>query len=106
MLEERVSVLSQGPVRFPVAADSAGALVNPTTATGQVAWLQSNANPIGGDWHNAAWDVTVIGSYVLEANPGPSGAALAAGTYYAWVKIVDPGSGLSVIKQVGELIVE
>lgn len=106
MLTERVSVLSQGTVQFVVTAASAGLPVNPTGAAGQVAFLTSDIDPVTGDWKPATWDATLIGTYVIEVNPGPGGAALAAGSYYAWVKIVDPATGLPVIEQVGQVIVQ
>lgn len=106
MLMERVSVLSQESIRFSVTADSQGLPVNPTGQPGMVAFLTSDVDPQTGDWKAATWDVTQILGYVLEVNPGPGGAALAAGTYYAWVKLVDPGTGLLVIRPTGTLIVQ
>jgi hypothetical protein len=106
MLTERVSVLSQGNVRFSVTADSQGLPVNPTGQAGMVAFLTSDVDPVAGDWKAATWDVTQILGYCLEVNPGPTGAALAAGTYYTWVQIIDPQTGKPVIAPVGELIVQ
>lgn len=106
MLTERVSVLSQGTVQFSVTAASGGLPANPTGAAGQVAFLTSDVDPQSGDWKPATWDATLIGTYVLEVNPGPGGAALAAGSYYTWVKVVDPVTGLPVIAQTGQLMVQ
>jgi hypothetical protein len=53
------------------------------------------------------WDVNTIGTYVGRVLVGPaSGAVLAAGRYYPWVRITDPVSGETVVRQVGKLFID
>lgn len=105
MMPERVSVLSNNPVRFTVAASSNGLIYDPTNAAASAAFLPAWGNPQPGDFHACVWDVDQIGTYMAQINPGPNGLNLPIGTYYAWLKIVDPG-GDSPVVQVGELIVQ
>lgn len=103
---ERISSLSLEQLRFPVFADAAGAPVNPTGYTAQVAFLGgSNVNPVSGDWKTGAWDTTAIGTYVATVLVGPGGAANPPpGTWYVWVQI---NTGTEVIvRQVGELEID
>lgn len=106
MESERISSASKEFVRFPVFADAAGALANPTADVVQVALLASStAVPINTDWHPAAWDVNVIGGYVIQILVGPGSAvAPGVGTYYAWVQLTD-GSEV-VVRQIGQLIID
>lgn len=103
---ERIDVNSLEQVTFSVFADSAGTVYNPTSATVSAAFMSSSAKPQAGDWKAASWDTSLIGTYRAGCMVGTGGAAqLAAGEYYAWLRIVDPG-GETVIRQVGQLIVQ
>lgn len=108
----RLSPLTLERVRFPVQADSAGYPYDPTGATVEAAFMggdgyQSGANPESGDWKAAAWDTTLIGTYVAGCLVGPGGAAtLEPGTYRCWVRITDATAGETVVRQVGTLLVE
>ena len=106
MESERISSASKEYVRFPVFADTAGALVNPTGDVVQVALLSSaSAPPQVTDWHAASWDQNVIGGYAAQILVGPGGAVNpGAGTYYAWIQLTD-GSEI-VVRQVGQLIID
>lgn len=106
MLTERVAVESTGKVRCAVAADSAGLLYDPRSATVEFAAMPSYTRPTGGDYHVGDWDVTLIGQYVAEINPGTGGLALVAGTYYVWLRITDPFAGETVVCSPGTLIVQ
>lgn len=106
MEAERISSASTEYVRFPVFADTAGALANPTTDTVKVALLaSSSALPQATDWKTASWDTNAIGGYVAQILVGPTGAINPGpGTYYAWMQLAD-GSEL-VVRQVGQLIID
>lgn len=106
MESERISSASKEYVRFPVFADTAGGLANPTSDTVQVALLASPTSlPQVSDWHAGSWDQNVIGGYVAQILVGPGGAVNpGAGTYYAWVQLTD-GSEV-VVRQVGQLIID
>lgn len=103
---ERISSLSLEQLRFPVFADAAGAPVNPTSYTVQVAFMAaSNTNPAVGDWKAGGWDTTIIGTYVATVLVGPGGVANPApGTWYVWVQI-NTGTEI-IVRQVGELEVD
>lgn len=103
---ERISSLSLEQVRFPVSADSAGAIYNPTADPVAMAFMTSpNTNPATGDWKTGGWDTTAIGTYVATCLVGAGGAAtLAPGTYYCWVRITDNPE--IVIREVGTLVVD
>lgn len=107
MESERISSASTETVRFPVFADSAGGLVNPTSFTVAFALLSSaSATPVVGDWKAGTWDVNAIGGYVAQLLVGPSGGATnpGSGTYYCWIQIT--GAGETVVRQVGQLIID
>jgi hypothetical protein len=106
MEAERISSASKEYVRFPVFADTGGALANPTADTVQIALIASaSALPQVSDWHAGTWDTNVIGGYVAQILVGPGGAINpGAGTYYAWMQLTD-GSEI-VVRQVGQLIID
>jgi hypothetical protein len=106
MEQVRVSELSLETLRFPVFADSGGAIHNPTGAVVELAFIPEAAtNPAGGDWTAGGWDSTVIGTYVATFLVGPGGAkALAPGTYYVWIRITEAPE--AVVREVGELVVD
>ena len=79
---------------------------DPTSATVELAAMPNYSRPAGGDYHAGDWDVTLIGQYVAEFNPGPGGLALAAGEYYCWLRITDPFAGETVVCSPGTLIVQ
>lgn len=102
----RIDVGSLEQVCFSVFADTAGTVYNPTVATATVAFLPTSAKPQPTDFKVATWDTSLIGTYRIACLVGTGGAVtLAAGEYYAWVKIADPG-GETLIRQVGQLIVQ
>ena len=103
---ERVSSLSLETLRFPVFADGAGAIYNPTADAVAVAFMAaSNTNPAGGDWKIGGWDTTAIGTYVATCLVGPGGAATPApGSWYVWVRITDNPE--IIVREVGELTVD
>jgi hypothetical protein len=103
-----VSVLSREFVPFEVSAYVAGRPYNPTSCAFAVAFLESSrAEPVSGDWVTGDWDTNTIGTYVGRVLVGPSsGAVLAAGRYYPWIRITDPTSGETVVRQVGKLFID
>lgn len=105
MLTERVSSLSDAPVTFSVAADVDGLPYDPRSAAVEMAAVASFDNPGVDDWFAGTWDVTVIGAFTAEFNPGPSGRALAPGEYYVWLRITDAYSGWTPVEPCGKLIV-
>ena len=106
LLTERVTLGSTGKVRCGVFADSAGLIYDPRAATVEFAAMSSYAKPQSGDWKAGNWDVTVIGSYVAEVNPGSGGLGLDLGEYYLYLRITDPFAGETVIDPPGTLIVQ
>lgn len=106
MESERISSASTEYVRFPVFADTGGALANPTSDTVKVALIASpTTQPQVSDWHAGVWDQNAIGGYVAQVLVGPAGAVNpGAGTYYAWIQLTD-GSEV-VVRQVGQLIID
>ncbi len=106
MEQERIDSTSLEYVRFPVWADTAGALANPTADVVKAAFIaNANAKPAAGDWKTAGWDQNVIGGYVAQVLVGTGGAVtLTPGEYYAWVQLTD-GAEI-VVRQVGQLIVD
>lgn len=105
MLGVRVAEGSDETLRFGVRADSDGRPVDPTGATFSVAFKVGTDVPESGDWEAGTWDVTLIGTYVGCVKTGASGADLAAGRYYTWVRIVDAASAETVIRQTGMVLV-
>lgn len=108
MATKRQSVLSKELVNFDVSASLAGLPVNPTSKTVEVAFLTSSrAEPGAEDWKAAAWDTTLIGTYVAQCLVGPGGTFVpVAGRYYTWVRIIDVSSLETVIRQVGMLWID
>lgn len=106
LLTERVSVLNDSPITFNVSAYRNGLPYDPRSSAGSVAFMTNDVDPVSGNWVAADWDVTLIGGYVLEVSTGASGAALATGTYYAWVRIVDSATNTTFITPCGQLIVQ
>jgi len=104
MEAERVSAASTEYVRFPVFADSAGAITVPTGYA--VGFAFTTSTPGAPTVFTAgSWDQNVIGGYVAQILIGPAGAiTLAAGTYYAWIQLT--AAGETVVRQVGQLIVD
>ena len=104
MEAERVSAASTEYVRFPVFADSAGAIAVPTGYP--VAFAFTTSTPAAPTSFTAgSWDQNVIGGYVAQVLVGPAGAiTLAAGTYYAWIQLT--AGTETVVRQVGQLIVD
>lgn len=88
-----LSTASLEYVRVPMSAESAGAAVNPTGDTVQMAFLAGSGPPAGGDWKTASWDTdatTYPPTYSAQCLVGPSGTVtLAAGIYSVWVKVTD-----------------
>lgn len=105
---DRIDVGSLEQVTFSVFADTAGTVYNPTsTGVVSAAFIPTSAKPQSGDWKACTWDTSLIGTYRAACMVGGGGAiALAVGEYYTWVRIVDSGSGETVIRQVGQLIVQ
>lgn len=105
MQQARISALSLETLRFPVFADAAGTIYNPTADAFAAAFLPPNTDPQAGDWKTGGWDTTAIGTYTGTILVGPGGAtALAKGDYFVWARITTATE--TVIRQVGELAVD
>lgn len=89
MLE--ISVLSLAYVRIGIRLRQAGATVDPTGFTVQLAFPATGVSPVSGDWKTASWetDATLTpDAYCARCLVGPAGTVtLAAGTYDVWAKI-------------------
>lgn len=90
---EEISTASLQYVLVDISAEAAGAAVNPTSDTVQMAFLTSDSAPSVGDWKTASWETdagTDPDTYSARCLVGTGGAvALSAGTYNVWVKISD-----------------
>lgn len=100
----QISAASVELVRFGVFADSDGRPVDPTALAVSAAFQDDPADAPS-SWTAAEWDVTLIGSYTAGVLVGPGALELAAGLWYAWLRIVDPGTDETVVRQVGQLLV-
>jgi hypothetical protein len=107
----RVSVASVETIRFGVFADSAGQPIDPTTLNVAFQFLADpGALPADDGWTEGSWDVSVIGAYTAGVLVGPtaveaSALELAAGLWQAWIRIVDPDTDETVVRQAGQLLV-
>lgn len=106
MKTERVSVLSDEPVEFTVGVDADGVPYDPRGGSVEVAAMSTFDDPGDGDWSAGFWDVSVIGAYTANFNPGPSGMALARGTYYVWLRITDAFADVRIVRPPGQLVVQ
>lgn len=88
----KISTASLEYVRVPVRASEAGATVDISTLTVQVAFT-AETTPVSGDWKAAAWETdatTDPDTYYARCLVGPAGTVtLAAGFYSVWVKVTD-----------------
>ncbi|SRR5260221_9981483 len=89
-----VSALSTEQIRVPIGATNAGAVVDPTADTVQLAFIAEGSTPASGDWKTGSWETdatTTPVTYFARALVGPSGGVitLAANTYDVFVKITD-----------------
>jgi hypothetical protein len=105
---ERVSALSKARVNLSVRADADGLPYDPTHATPEMAFMSSPlTEPSSGDWKTATWDVTRIGSYIMQCLVGPGGTVtLPRGGYYVWARITDPVAGEIPVESVARLFVD
>lgn len=102
------SVLSDEPLTYAVAASVAGQPWAPsvsTTVSG--AYLAGPLDsPTSGDWKAGVFEVSTIGTVRALIPCGPSTINdLARGTWYEWLKIDDPATGATPVRQVGRVIV-
>ncbi len=88
-----LSRLSKEYVRVAVAAEEAGAAVNPTLDVVQMAFTLNDAEPVAGDWKAATWETdasTTPATYYARCLVGPAGTVvLGAGIYAVSVKVTD-----------------
>lgn len=96
MKPHTISASSLEHVLAPVSGRRNGAAVDPTADTVVMAFITSppeTAAPASGDWKTASWETNSTpdpDQYEAKCLVGTGGAvALAAGTYYVWVKITD-----------------
>jgi len=106
LMDARVSVLSDEPIVAYVRADHNGMVYDPRGAAVSMAFTSGYANPAPGDFKTGVWDVTSTGQYTALVKCGATGANLAVGEYYVWVKIVDGSAAEAPIRQVGKVIVQ
>lgn len=105
MLTLRVSALSKARVEIAVSADKDGLPYNPTSAVAEMAFMTTSlAEPQPGDWKACNWDVTRIGTYVMQCLVGPGGTvSLGRGGYYVWARLTDSASNETPVKQVARM---
>ena len=83
-----LSRLSTEYVQIQVTFTIAGAPQNPTGDAVSMAFMDSGAIPVSGDWHAASWE-TAGTSYFAQCLVGPGGVVLPPGAYVCWLKIQD-----------------
>lgn len=97
----RISTLDTEYIRVPVAAKEAGAVVDPTGDTVQMAFPLAGVDPVSGDWKTASWE-TAGTTYYARCLVGPTGdVTLTDGLYDAWVKVTDTPE--VVVRKAGQL---
>jgi hypothetical protein len=104
MLTQRVFTIADEMIQATVTAWASGLLLDPTIYA--VSWsFQADSSPpplIDPSWKAGTWDVSTTGNYVAQIRSGATGAALAAGEYYAFIKIV--AGTETVVRQIGKVI--
>lgn len=109
MGQRQRSVLDDEPLTYAVAASVAGEPWAPSVSTTVFgAYLAGPlTDPTSGDWKAGVFEVSTIGTVVALIPCGPGTInALARGTWYEWLKIDDPATGATPVKQVGRVIVQ
>lgn len=104
MLTQRVFTVADEMVQATVRAFASGLLIDPTGYAVSWNFTTSQDAPALADpgWKTGSWDVGTTGNYVAQVKSGATGAALTAGEYYAWVKIV--AGTETVVRQIGKVI--
>lgn len=100
-----ISALSTEYLRCSVNGRAAGAAIDPTAGTVEVAFLTADAAPIEGDWKAATWDTDGVNRWAAQVLVGPAGVfTLVRGRRYAlWVRIT-LGSEI-IVRQSGTVVV-
>jgi hypothetical protein len=102
------SVLSREPLTYAISAEIGGAPWEPGVgSTFEGAYLASPlARPAGPDWVAGSFDTSPIGTVrgLVMIGPG-STKVLALGTWYEWVRLTDPVTGVQVVDQVGSVVI-
>lgn len=98
-----LSTISLEYVKVPVNVKKNGVYVDPTASPVSMAFLTTKAAlPDVGDWEQASWENGLGHKYYIRCLVGPTGdVALAAGTYWVWIKVED--SPETPIRQVGSI---
>lgn len=107
MLTLRANAESRARVQIDVRADSDGLPYDPTSAIAEMAFMAGPLiEPGAGDWKACNWDVTRVGTYVMQCLVGPGGTvSLAKGGYYVWARLTDAASGEIPLRQVARFLV-
>lgn len=88
-----VSKSSLTYVKAKISATVAGAVVDPTSDTVQMALMAGSGSPAGSDLKAATWETdtsTSPATYRARVLVGPAGTIVpTAGTYMLWVQITD-----------------
>lgn len=105
-----ISAASLEYVRMLIEADEAGVPVDPTAATGTVAFPLLGVAPVIGDWKAASWETDARFTpdrYYARALVGPTGViVLAAGSKYdMWTKISGLTPEQPIIKATDHIVV-
>lgn len=94
MADLTISSLSREFIRVRVTAKEAGAVIDPTAKTVEMAIIAGSGEPVATDWKAASWETdttTDPDTYYarIEVGPGSTVGALADGLYGVWVRITD-----------------
>lgn len=108
LMTERISTLSLEKVEISVRADASGLPYDPTSAIAEMAFMAGPLlKPSSGDWKACGWDVTRIGTYVMQCRVGLGGTVvLPFGGYYVWGRLTDAAAGETPVEQLGRLFVD
>lgn len=101
------SALSRAPLPYTVRAWVDGAPWYPAVdSTFEGAYLPGPLDqPESGDWKAGSFELSPTGEVVGLVMVGPgTPSALAAGTWYEWTRLTDPGTGVQVVDNPGRLI--
>lgn len=89
---QQVTAVESPVIQIDATLFASNGLGNPSMDAVSFAFMSTTAVPQVSDWHAGTWvQDTISGQWSAQIQIGPLGSgALAIGTYYVWIKIVDP----------------
>jgi hypothetical protein len=105
----RLSSASLETVRVGVSADAGGRPVDMTDGYTADVGFSNDPNAVPAVWTAAEWNVSIIGTYSagVLVGDGTGAIQLAAGVWYAWIRVTETApDGEVVVRQAGKIIVD